>query len=32
MAVEDGQHLFAEGQKLVEVATGLLNGQAGKTK
>lgn len=32
MAVEDGQRLFDESQKLVEVATGLLNGQAGKAK
>lgn len=32
MAVEDGRHLFDESQKLVSVATQLLNGQAGKTK
>lgn len=32
MAVEDGRHLFDEGQKLVKVATGLLNGQVSKTK
>ena len=32
MALEDGHHLFDESQKLVAVATGLLNGQAGKAK